>query len=217
LRKLFTVINLPAKSDMKNYSAQELKDSLECYNPECELFPILANSDKKLSARDVLLILRWKLGRIKYEERHADYKIVSQKNLNKINRAIETARRQGDELDALNELIDIRGIGLSVATAILTICCPEKYTIIDWRALETLDLFPSEEKRQKRKDEQGAKKYITEDWTPQDYCYKFIKAVMVFKKENNCSTLRDADRKLWGLSVNEQIKHAVNKAAEISE
>jgi hypothetical protein len=44
------------------------------------------------------------------------------------------------------------GIGLAAASAMLTVCYPEKFTIIDQRVLETLDLFPSALREDERKD-----------------------------------------------------------------
>lgn len=46
------------------------------------------------------------------------------------------------------EMLDsVPGIGLATATAILSICYPKLFTILDWRVLEVLQLFPSPTER----------------------------------------------------------------------
>ena len=68
---------------------------------------------------------------------------ISERNLAAINAAVKEACNASRSISALKALEMIPGIGLATATAILTVCYPEEYTIIDWRVLEVLDLFPS--------------------------------------------------------------------------
>jgi hypothetical protein len=44
-----------------------MKLSVDCYDPERRVFPRFAQTDARgeLTAKDILLILKWKLGRIK--------------------------------------------------------------------------------------------------------------------------------------------------------
>jgi hypothetical protein len=75
-----------------------------------------------------------------------------------------------------------------VASAILTVCHPTKFTIIDGRVLEVLGMKPDK----------------AEKWTPEQYWNEFVPSV-----KQHCRpgfSLRDVDKALWGLSVYERIK-----------
>ncbi|HXB61791.1 MAG TPA: hypothetical protein VNU94_02920 [Acidobacteriaceae bacterium] len=167
---------------MSKLSKEDLEDGLDYHDAEDRVFPkikakILAKQE--LDKKDVLHILKWKLGRIKA----SDSRTISNKNLLIINKAIRSAG-VGNGLDALEALMQIHGIKLAVATTILTICYPEKFTIIDFRVLEVLNLFPA----------------TTDGWTAQKYVDEFLPVVIKQSEKWNCS-LRNADKALWGLSV----------------
>jgi hypothetical protein len=180
-----------------NSSPEEMEVGLDCYDPESRVFPRIADAESpQLSKRDVLLILKWKLGRVK----GSNYKTISDDNMAKINQAIRKAGDSGQEIDALGALGEIPGIGLAVATAILTVCYPDNFSIIDERVLEVLDLVPSTAK--------DKSKYTTEDWTAKEYFDKFLPKVKERSMEWG-STLRDTDRALWGLSVNQDIEETI--------
>jgi hypothetical protein len=186
---------MPAKgggnNEMEDFSKEDLNDGLDHYWPETRVFPTIADSKgpERLGKRDVLLILKWKLGRIKdsnYDE------TVSDKNLGLINQWVNKASEPGGEIKALEELDKIPGIGLATATAILTVCFPEKFTIIDLRVLEMLELELRE----------------TDGWTAEQYFTKFLPKVKDQSKQWGC-TLREADQALWGLSVKKQIREKI--------
>jgi hypothetical protein len=182
---------------MKKHFSNDMDVGLDCYDPEGRVFPRIAETKTpQLSKRDVLLILKWKLGRVK----GSNYKTISDDNMVKINQAIRKAGDSGQEIDALGALKEIPGIGLAVATAILTVCYPENFSIIDERVLEVLDLVPSTAKNKS--------KYTTEDWTAEEYFDKFLLKVRERSMEWG-STLRDTDRALWGLSVNQDVEETI--------
>jgi thermostable 8-oxoguanine DNA glycosylase len=174
-----------------------LKDGLACYDPENRVFPKLAASSQ-LSKRDVLLILKWKLARLK----KVNSRTVTDANTKKINEAVKTAGNIDRRVEALNDLSKIPGIGLAAATAILTVCHPDDFTIIDRRVLEQLTLYPPKLAAHKRTE------YRTDDWTPEEYLDEYLPRVKERAELWKCS-LRDADRALWGLSVQNQIEKII--------
>jgi hypothetical protein len=107
-------------------------------------------------------------------------------------------------------LDNIPGIGLATATAILTVCYPESFTIIDERVLASLDLYPSGCEKKKRKK----KKYSTDDWTAKTYVDEYLPRVRE-RKEQWSRTLRETDQALWGLSVNQRIEKIIKKSEEV--
>ena len=104
----------------------------ECYDPEHTVFltlPAKIKSGIGLSKRDMLLILKWKTTRITDDNKNT----VTDKAMEKINRAITDAPNR--KIEALKCLDTISGIGLAMATAILTLCYPDEFTVIDTRVL----------------------------------------------------------------------------------
>jgi hypothetical protein len=175
---------------MKNYSKQDMSEGLDYYFPETRVFPQIAQIDgpRKLKKQDVLLILKWKLSRIK----KSNDETVSDSKLRLINQCVEKAGRDGREVDALNELDEVPGIGLATATAILTVCYPDKFTIIDRRVLEILGLSPTK----------------AEGWSAERYFQEYVPRVKEQSAQWGC-TLRDADRALWGLSVRDDVNRII--------
>jgi hypothetical protein len=175
---------------MKNYSKEDMNEGLDYYCPETRVFPTIAKAEgpKRLTKQHVLLILKWKLGRIK----KANFETVSYDNLLLINEWVEKAGETGHEIEALNGLDNIPGIGLATATAILTVCYPDKFTIIDYRVLEMLDLTPP----------------IADGWTAERYLKVYLPKVREYCGQWDC-TLRRADRALWGLSVRDQMNEMI--------
>jgi len=178
---------------------KEMESGLDCYDPERRVFPTIADKARagdKLSKRDVLLILRWKLGWL--VEDHS--RTVADYNMRLINEAIKEAQTNGSK--ALDMLRNIPNIELAVATAILTVCYPSKFTIIDTRVLKMLNLFPSTLPVHRRNQ------YTTNDWTPKDYFDEFFPEVEKRRKQWRCE-LRKADQALWGLSVSQDVERII--------
>lgn len=192
---------------MDDVSEKKMNDGLDCYDPETRVFPLLAQKVKNrqnLSKRDILLILKWKLGRIK----NNNSKTVAVDNMAAINRSIRLAcgADRKTMICVLNALNSIPGIGLASATAILTVCYPDLFTIIDQRVLENLNLFPSKLATNKRV------RYNADDWTASDYIDEYLPAIKRQSERWGC-TLRDADRALWGLSVSRRIEEVITSSA----
>jgi hypothetical protein len=197
-------------------SNRDIEQWLDCYDPETRVFPDLRKRLAKgegLGKRDVLLIQKWKLGRIK----GSNAETVSEGHLKAINEAIVEAKKPESALTALKALDEVPGIGLATATAILTVCYPDTFTIIDERVLESLDLLPSgHEKKKRRKRKKGKKeksKYNTEDWTAKTYVDEYLPKVKECKGEWK-RTLRETDQALWGFSVNRRIEKVIKKSEE---
>jgi hypothetical protein len=166
-------------------------EGLDYYCPETRVFPTIPQpkGPRELKKQDVLLILKWKLGRIK-EPNYSQ--TVGDDNLSLINRWVKEAGETGSEVKALNELDKIPGIGLATATAILTVCYPKKFTIIDQRVLGTLGLEPTN----------------ADGWTAERYFQELLPKVKEYCGQWGC-TLREADRALWGLSVRNEINEHI--------
>lgn len=113
--------------------------------------------------------------------------------MEKINLAVENAAHR--KIEALQALDEIPGIGLAVATAILTVCYPDEFTIIDTRVLGQLDLLPkrlSDKRRNK-----GSIIYNTGDWTAREYVYEYLPKVKECSQRKGY-TFRECDQALWG-------------------
>ena len=118
--------------------------------------------------------------------KQADKLIVG--NLVAINAAITSAGMEGQEIHAIDRLRNIKGIKTAVASAILTVCYPQKFSIIDVRVLRELNLTPT----------------AAGLWSAKMYWEEFIPKVQSFASEHKLS-LRDADKVLWGQSVYKDI------------
>lgn len=174
-------------------SSNDFETGLDCYDPEHRVFPHLAghHEGQRLSPRDVLLILKWKLGRIR--EIHST--TVNKQNMARINQAIHDATMPETKIAALESLASVPGIRLATATAILTVCYPTDFTIIDQRVLAQLELNPA----------------TTDGWSAQEYVRRYLPRVEECAKTWGC-TLRDADRALWGLSVSKRIEQIIHSS-----
>jgi hypothetical protein len=180
---------------------------LDCYDPEHRVFPSLPDKIKNgegLSKRDILLILKWKTTRIN----GVHSQTIANVKMDQINEA--TAKTKKYKFDASQSLKRIPGIGLAVATAILAVCYPDDFTIIDTRVLGQLKLWPKRVAGKRRKKENP--EYTTADWTAADYLDEYLPKVKEFRERKGC-TSRNADRALWGLSVNKRIEDIIVKSS----
>jgi len=171
------------------FTDQQLQMGLNCFDPETRLFPqIAARTPPHLTAKELLVVLKWKLGRVK----ESDATIV--RHLTKINGAIRRAGEAGREVEAIRSLCGISGIKLAVASAILSVCYPNRFTIFDFRLLNTLGLLPKE----------------SDEWTPEAYWERFVPAVRRHCRPGR--VLREVDKALWGLSVHKSIQSVLRMA-----
>ena len=180
---------------------EQMEEGLDCYDPENRVFPVIARKVKagqELSDLDVLLIFKWKLGRVTGD----NIKMIHSDGLEKINCAVKVAGGpgRGEKINALKTLMEIRGIKLAMATAILTVCYPDEFTVIDRRVLEVLGLSPAN----------------SADWKVEKYFDEYLPRVKECSGSWGC-TLRDADRALWGLSVRNNMKKNIYPVLEDQE
>jgi hypothetical protein len=195
---------------MNEDSDRDRETGLDCYDPERRVFDEIPNkigAGEGLSKQDVLLMLKWKLGRIT----NRNSQTVTDTNIRKINEAVKVARQNDRRIAALTALQDIPGIGLATATVILTVCYPDAFTVIDWRVLSELDLFPSNLSVAQQVSKRKSDDYNADDWTAENYLSEFLPKVNACAKLWNCS-LRDADRALWGLSVHRRIQEIIKES-----
>lgn len=166
---------------MKNLSFYKKYYSLEKY-----LFEEVSNNFKKnhfLTNEEFFSIVIWKSPRVKTKVLKGIKK--SGKTVKEITEKLFAEKDRGEKINILRK---IYGIGIPVASAVLTVCFPDEFTITDYRATEALN----KTKNVKIKD-------------PSILIENYLEYVDICKeiaKENNLS-LRDTDRCLWGLSFYE--------------
>jgi thermostable 8-oxoguanine DNA glycosylase len=98
------------------------------------------------------------------------------------------AKTQKEQIEILDK---IKGIGLPIASAILTVCYPEKFTILDYRVWNIL-----------LKDKKVGNK------NPPNTIFGYLNYVNICKKYSRKLklSLRDFDRAMWGRSFYESLK-----------
>jgi thermostable 8-oxoguanine DNA glycosylase len=144
------------------------------------------------SLKNLRAIVMWKSSR------------TAGKNLETNEQAVKTALENAVksikcERKAIESLLPIKGVGVPVASAIMTTIAPESYTIIDYRALETLKLlgekFLSPDERFDSKHTKGS---IDEYLDYLSYCKRLASRYDV--------CLRKLDYTLWQYSY----EHGLN-------
>jgi thermostable 8-oxoguanine DNA glycosylase len=93
-------------------------------------FGTMARKRKHYNKREFMAICLWKSSRQKN-----NYKINSQEDIRSITR---DAFRNSVEKDRIKTLCKLKGVGVPVASALLTFYNPQKYAIIDIRCVEIL-------------------------------------------------------------------------------
>jgi len=183
------------KADQHAPDDVEWKRLAALYDLERYLFEVVSprfQRDRTLSARDFFAIIIWKSNRTKTR--------IAQ-GLRAAGATPEELLRQvGLEEEGLRQvriLKRIKGIGLSIASAILTVCYPDKFTVLDYRAWETLQAI-SVPGLPARKPSTPAR-YV-------DYC----DACALFADGLGLS-LRDLDRALWARSWEEDLSSLVDR------
>ena len=92
--------------------------------------------DGDRSVETLVKIVHWKSPRIVHH--------VRENTPDAIRTALDIAVSHTSTEEALIALQELRGVGIPVASAILTAVHPERYTVIDFRALESLGYFPQD-------------------------------------------------------------------------
>ena len=134
-----------------------------------------------LAPYDFFAIIVWKSNRAKTKIR---------RGLDDAGVSTEVLMREVNEADTplakAEALLRIEGIGLAMASAVLAVCYPEEYTVLDYRAWETLLQWPVE----------GLPPHYP--WTSQGYL-QYCQACRALADKKGLS-LRDLDRALWAKS-----------------
>ena len=114
----------------------ELTRLVDLYDLEGYLFNRVSKwfeQQGTLSDYDFYAIVIWKSNRAKTKVKRGLSEAGT--TVSSLMREVYEAKRQEDKVDVL---LIIWGIGLAMASAILTVCYPEKFTVLDYRAWQTL-------------------------------------------------------------------------------
>lgn len=172
----------------------ECRRLAELYDLEGYLFNVVSprfQRDGTLQPYDFFAIIIWKSNRSKTN----------------IKRGLAAARTSATELMSqvseaptalakLDALVRIPGIGLAIASAILTVCYPEQFTVLDYRAWDTA------------KKERIGGLPDREPQTPTEYL-QYCQACQRFAARLGMS-LRDLDRALWAKSWERDLQRLIS-------
>ena len=165
-------------------SGAELVRLAALYNLEDYLFRVVSprfEEEQTLSRYDFYAIVTWKSNRTKTKIRSG---LAScGKSVSSLMGEVSRASTPSEKVEAL---LQVWGIGLALASAILTVCYPEEFTVLDYRAWETL--------REEAIDDLP-ERYPQEVEEYLQYC----RACQRLAVERSLS-LRDLDRALWAKS-----------------
>lgn len=157
---------------------------LQLYDLEDYLFDTVSGrylANGTLTAYDFFAIVSWKSNRTKTKVRDGLAEI--DKSVDGLMREVYEAHTPAERVD---RLLNVRGIGIPIASAILAVCYPTEFTVLDWRAWETL----------KECEAEGLPPRYP--WTSQEYV-QYCLACKLLAEQVGLS-LRDLDRALWGRS-----------------
>jgi len=168
----------------------KLNQWLKLYDIERYLFKEVYrrfNDERTLEPYDFFAIIVWKSNRAKTKIK---------KGLARAGKSVRELMREVSQADTpeakIETLLQIWGIGLPIASAILTVCHPKEFTVLDYRAWATLkeaavsDLPP--------RYPQSAQEYL-------QYC----RACHHFA-DRMALSLRDLDRALWAKSWEDDLQ-----------
>ena len=86
----------------------------------------------EISVDELLKISQWKL----QGKRNDSY--IEQNSDHEVERRSQTALEATDDVEAIDELTELSGVGVPVASTVLTVADPSHYAIIDYRAFRGL-------------------------------------------------------------------------------
>lgn len=124
--------------------------------------------------RDIERVYRWKSARaVGHFQKNPKASVTKR---------VRSALQEPDEAVALATLVELRGVKARMASAILAVFRPERYTIMDWRAWESLIAHGLLSDQQGLNWQAAWPGYLAE-------CRRIA--------ETNQVTLRELDRALW--------------------
>lgn len=133
-----------------------------------------------LTAEDFILIVIWK-------RKPSGIKVVRGLNASgsSVKEIMEQVSASTERIEQVNILLGIKHIGIAIASAVLTVCYPERFTVVDYRALNSLKSKSINVKID------GDSEHNAEDYL------KYVD-VCIGLAERHHMTLREFDRSLWG-------------------
>ncbi len=182
-----------ANNTLAGLDRDQLNECLELYDIETYLFDQVSKrfeDDGTLEPFDFFAIVVWKSNRAKTKVK---------KGLEKAGKSVSELMTEVSQADSLKDKVeilwDIEGIGLSIASAILTVCYPEEFTVLDYRAWEVLT-------------EAAVHGLPTRSsWHPEDYL-QYCEVCRRLADQMNLS-LRDLDRAVWAKSWRDDLRELV--------
>lgn len=174
-------------------SGRDPIDYLQLYERDSYLFDTVHERfqrDGELGAFDFFCILIWKSNRAKAH--HARRLLKTEDSLEEAVRTLTRDLYQTEsDRERFTQLIEKWGFRLATASAILTVCYPDRFSVYDARVCGELDDF----------HELAHRTGVTRLW--KDY-QAFIQRVRETAPDE--LSLRDKDRWLWGRSFAKQLK-----------
>jgi hypothetical protein len=171
----------------------EIRRLTDLYSLERYLFQRVSQryaQEQTLTPYDFFAIIVWKSNRAKTKVRRG--LSTAHKSVQTLMRQVAETRRPVDKVTLLTE---IDGIGIRMASAILAVCYPSEFTVLDYRAWGTLcDCEP-----------EGLPRTIPT--TPASYV-QYCEACARFAAARGIS-LRDLDRALWARSWENDLNHLI--------
>ena len=174
-------------------SAPEIRRLTDLYDLETYLFQQVSRrfeQGRTLTPYDFFAIIVWKSNRAKTKVRRG--LSAAHKSVETLMQQVAEARRPVDKVTLLTE---IDGIGIRIASAILAVCYPSQFTVLDYRAWETLGSF------------QVAGLPGSIPTTPNAYVQYCEACIALAEKEG--LSLRDLDRVLWARSWEDDLRDLI--------
>lgn len=162
----------------------ELRRLAKLYYLESYLFEEVSGrfqQERTLTDREFFSIVVWKSNRAKTKIKRGLAAV--EKSVGQLMREVYEAETPEEKVESL---LGIWGIGLAMASAILTVCYPTQFTVLDYRAWEALRAAAVE--GLPNRYPQSTEQYL-------DYC-----EVCGRLAERAGLSLRDLDRALWAKS-----------------
>lgn len=169
---------------MPGLNAAEFSRLAALYNLEDYLFETVSGrfrTDGTLSPYDFFAVVIWKSDRPKTRIKHG--LVAAGRTVEALMREVHAAPTGQAKVEAL---LQVDGVGLAMASAVLAVCYPEHFTVLDYRAWEALQQMSAQ--GLPAAYPQNAGQYL-------QYCA----ACRCLAGEAGLS-LRDLDRALWAQS-----------------
>lgn len=176
---------------------EDLRKYIKYYSLENYLFDEVSNSFKTrgyLTAEEFFAIIIWKSNRSKTKLKFLEEGTSISEKIKRLTEKIHNETNDLEKIKILQNKKIVRGIGIPVASAILSVCYPNYFTITDYRAVASLQKLSKKKEIQKTvptNTPSSAKSYIN-----------YVKICQEIAQEKGL-TLRELDKALWGMDFYE--------------